>query len=721
MRQLDLAEVIKYRITTGMMREGVLVACLCILAFFPTFHAECQAPKTLDDAIQTLHRGDYAKAESDLLALSASHPNSAEILDDLGIAYQLQGKTDDAVRIFQKVLKIKRLPDAVAMLASDFCRNHDFQRAIPLLNEAKAHLDDPNIMASLGSCFLEADQPSDAVLVYEKLVNLKTPPEDENAVNLVRAYYDLSRKLLETLATLPDGAIYTHAVQSAKSDGSLDATSQFRMAFNDAPYLRQNMAIDEEINLLKSHPNHPPLLYILGVKCAERAAEGFENVQDRWPDSIALNQLIAELKDTQGDRDGAMQTYEDILAKHPEAPPAVHFALGLLYGERGKWNSALEQYRSVESEAAGSLYLKQRISEALMHLGQNQAVIDLLNKIATRSDAPFWALRDYGEAAEDLGQVQIALDYLKKASRMDPGNSSIHYHLVRIYHKLNDPEAAKAELAIFKQLSEQHGPNTTILLKPHLEMASKFDQLHQFAKAETEWRAQLAINPEAPVALEGLSRDLVLEGKYSETIALLEDPNLIGQRTPLQIVNLGMAYAGTGKPDESVSILRDGLNTYPDSVLLANHLAEMLIQLGRYGEAAALLKVALTRHPQELSTKLLYMRALIATKPDEAEVLGNSLLTSFAGNWEVQYLNGVLDTECGRLQQGRRHLEQSVNLNPNSAASHAALALVLAQLKDIREAKEQQQKAIALRDNSEDVKRTLSKLPQYFSGAGSEH
>ena len=652
--------------------------------------------------------------------LSAADPTSAEILDDLGIAYQLQGKKDDAARTFQRVLKIKRLPDAVAMLASDFCMDHEFHRALPLLSEAKAHLNDPNIMATIGPCLLEADQPADAVLVYEKLVNLMSSPEDENAVNLVRAYFDLSRKLLGTLATLPGGSIYTHAVQTAKNDGSLDAKSQFRVAYNDAPYLKQGMSIDDEIRLLKSHPNDPPLLYILGVNCAERAAEGFDRAQDQWPDSIALNQLIAELQDTRGDREGAMQTYEEILAKHPQAPPGIHFALGLLYGERGRWDDALEQYRSVESEAAGSLYVKRRISEALVHLGHNQAVIDLLNKIVTRADPPFWALRDYGEAAEGLGQEQIAVDCLKKASRLDPGNSSVHYHLVRIYHKLNDPKAAEAELSIFKQLSGQHGAGGTTLQKPHLDMASKFDRFHQTAKAEAEWRAVLAIDPESPAALEGLSQDLILEKNYPETIALLEDPSLIGQRTPLQIANLGAAYAGTGKLDESVSTLRDGLNTYPDSVLLANRLAEMLMQLGRPEEAATLLKVALARHPQELSTKLLYFRALLHSNPGEAEVLGGNLLTSFASNWEVQYLNGVLDTQCGRLQQGRKHLEQSVHLNPNSAASHAALALVSAQLKDIPEAKEQQQKALALGDNSEEVKRTLSTLTQYLERAGSE-
>ncbi len=575
-----------------MTRASASVACL-FSALFGASHVAGQPPATLGHALQALHQRDYARAESELRALSAINPNSPEILDNLGIVYQLQGKTDQAVESFQRVLKIKRLPDAMAMLASDFCRNHDFEHATPLLNEVKADISDPNIMATVGPCLLEAGQPSDAVFVYEKLVSRKAMPEDENAANLVRAYFDLSRKLLATLSTLSEGAAYTRAVQSAKGDETLDATSQFRAAYAHASYLRESMSIAEEIRLLRSHQNDAPLLYILGVKCAERAAAIFDGAQDQWPDSIAVNQLIAELKDTQGDRDGAMRTYEEILAKHPEAPPEVHFALGLLYGERGRWNDALEQYRSVESEAAGSLYLKQRISEVLVHLGQNQAVIELLNKIVARGEAPFWALRDFGEAAEGLGQEQMAIQYLKRASSLDPGNSSIHYHLVRIYHKLNDPKAAEAELRIFRQIAE-HGSSSASLQEAHLALASKFDRAHQISKAEEEWRAALAIDPESAVALEGLSRDLVLDGKYSETIALLEDPSLIAERTPSQLVNLGAAYAGAGKLPQAVSTLRDGLNTYPDSIVLAKHLAEMLVRTGRQTEAAALLNETLS-------------------------------------------------------------------------------------------------------------------------------
>lgn len=682
--------------------------CLGLLVFSLAMHIAAQTTPGLDAAKKSVGDGNYARAEGEFRSLLVTHPNSPEILDDLGIALQLQDKSADAIATFERVLKLKRFPDAVALLAVDYCRNHDFDRATPLLKEAKAFLSDPNIMASLGSCYLEADQPDTAAFIYEKLVELGLPPEDENAVNLIRAHFDLSRKLFETLASLPPGFVYARAIQTAKSDGSLDASSLFPKAYENAPYLKPGMSIEEMIGLLASHPNDPPLLYILGVQCAERADEEFDRAQDKWPGSLALSQLIAELKDSQGDRDGAIQQYEEIIASHHEVPDSVHFALGLLYAERRRWPNALQQYSLIKSEAGGSLYLKQRMSEAQLHLGDNRAVMELLKDIVSKPVAPFWALRDYGVAVEGEGQERTAIGYLKRASAMDPGDALIHYHLMRIYHKLNDPKAAAAQMVSFKQLSEQHGSGGVSLQKPHLLMAEKFDRLHQTKKAEAEWRAALAIDPDSAAALDGLSNDLIFESDYPGAVALLEDPQLVGERTSVQILNLGLAYAGTGKLEESARVLRDGLNTAPGSLPIANELAEVLHKLGRSEEALTVLDLALERHPEDLNTKIHFFRVLIDTNPNKAAEKGRSLLQTFPNNWEILYLNGILETKGGKLQQARSYLERSARLKPDSAAPHAALGEVLAKLKEMRGAKEQLEKAIALGDKDDDVKQTLS-------------
>lgn len=147
--------------------------------------------------------------------------------------------------------------------------------------------------------------------------------------------------------------------------------------------------------------------------------------------------------------------------------------------------------------------------------------------------------------------------------------------------------SGSAEEAIVPlQVSEKLAPRNP---KLHPVLASAFDDLHQTKNAEAEWRAALELDPEASNALDALSRDLILDKDYSGTISLLENPIIRGQRTAMQSLNLGLAYARTSRFEEALETLRDGLNTSPDSLSIANELAEVLTRLGRAEEATAVI------------------------------------------------------------------------------------------------------------------------------------
>jgi tetratricopeptide (TPR) repeat protein len=410
------------------------------------------APANFDDAKQTLAKGDYPRAESEFRSLLVANPRSPELMNDLGIALQFQGKSEEATRVFEKALKVKRLPETVALLAVAYCRNHQFDRATPLLKEARKHLADPNLMATLGPCLLEADQPEGAVVVYETLVRSMVAPEDENQANLTRAYFDLSRKVLDQLTGLPGGIKYARAIETSKQNGYADAKALFPEAYQHASYLDPSMPVEDLIPLLDTHPNDPSLLYVLGVESTERAADILDQIEDRWPDSIACKTLIAELQDAGGDRDGAILTYEQILATFPDAPPSVHFALGLMYAERRRWAEALQQYRLASGPGTASRYTTERISDALLNLDRNNEVMTLLRPIVDKPDAPAWALSDFGKAAQNTSQLNLALVYLKRSSDLEPENEALHYRLYLLYRDLKQPQSAATELASFKRL-----------------------------------------------------------------------------------------------------------------------------------------------------------------------------------------------------------------------------------------------------------------------------
>jgi tetratricopeptide (TPR) repeat protein len=140
-------------------------------------------------------------------------------------------------------------------------------------------------------------------------------------------------------------------------------------------------------------------------------------------------------------------------------------------------------------------------------------------------------------------------------------------------------------------------------IKLHLVLAAALDSTHATADAEKEWRAALALDPETTTALDSLSSDLISGGDFAGTIVLLESPRLLPQRTPDQSLNLGTAYAETGKLDEAVRVLEDALNTTPDSIDIAGKLAQFLAQLNRRDQAIAVLKLEMERHPNDRQLK----------------------------------------------------------------------------------------------------------------------
>ena len=132
----------------------------------------------------------------------------------------------------------------------------------------------------------------------------------------------------------------------------------------------------------------------------------------------------------------------------------------------------------------------------------------------------------------------------------------------------------------------------------NLMLAQALDSQHAAADAEDEWRKALAFDPESANILELLSNDLLSEGKFAETIAVLDTPRLGPVRTPQLALNLATAYEKTQKPEAAERILQDAFNSNPDSMEIANALAGLLTQRNRKAEADFVLKLARARQGQ---------------------------------------------------------------------------------------------------------------------------
>jgi tetratricopeptide (TPR) repeat protein len=249
-------------------------------------------------------------------------------------------------------------------------------------------------------------------------------------------------------------------------------------------------------------------------------------------------------------------------------------------------------------------------------------------------------------------------------------------------------------------------------IRPHLVLATILDRMKKTAEGAVEWRKALAIDPQSAVALDSLSQNLIDQKDYSSVIALLDKPGMEQNRTAVQSLNLGMAYAGRVQLDQAAHVLREGLNNNEDSLPIANELAVVLMLLGRDEEAYSVFGLALARHPHDRPTQILYLHSMVTSKSTRALNYSGKLLAAYPDQWEVLYLAGVLESREAEFEQARAHLEHSISLNPGYYQSQEALGTVLFELGNLAAVRRHLEEAIALGDNQQEVVYKLAKVLQ---------
>jgi Flp pilus assembly protein TadD len=208
------------------------------------------------------------------------------------------------------------------------------------------------------------------------------------------------------------------------------------------------------------------------------------------------------------------------------------------------------------------------------------------------------AYNDLGVWFAGQKQYACAADAFATSLQMEPRQKDLP-HIAFMFGVALDFSGDQKEAIGALQEAEQLGYRAINL---HVILATALDSAHETKQAENEWRAALEFDPELSSGLDALSNDLLADGDFKGVIAALEQPRLLGQRTPQQSLNLAAAYAGVGNEEKAAGVLRDGLNTSPDSLTLANKLADSLVQLKRPDEALTVLQLAHEQHPDDAQT-----------------------------------------------------------------------------------------------------------------------
>jgi tetratricopeptide (TPR) repeat protein len=221
------------------------------------------------------------------------------------------------------------------------------------------------------------------------------------------------------------------------------------------------------------------------------------------------------------------------------------------------------------------------------------------------------------------------------------------------------------------------------------------------------FQSALKIDPASKKALDGLAKGLIAAGDYGTVIRRLRSVPLDENLT----LDLAIAYRMADMFDEAQKVLTEGLKTYPNSDGLTGALVSLDIHVAHSEAAQALAEKQARQKPRDIEAQRIYLRTLIINGDNQvAAPLGRKLLALAPHDPDFLYLNGILERGAGDFAAARKHLEESVALNPNFYNSHFNLGVVLEQLQDAAGAREQFKKAIELGANEPEVRFELAKV-----------
>jgi predicted Zn-dependent protease len=221
---------------------------------------------------------------------------------------------------------------------------------------------------------------------------------------------------------------------------------------------RMTDAVEALALLNREFPTNPQVLYFTTHSFSELSDLAARKLVMTDPDSAQAMELQAEVMESHGKVQDAIQMYHQILAKHPDTP-GIHYRLGRLLLEGAKTDAAREaaqkefeeELKIVPHSAATEFMLgdlawdAQNLPEAIKHFS-----------LATQDDVGFSeSFLGLGVALNASGKYAQAILPLEKYVKAVPDDPAGHYQLAIAYARTGRKKDADQQMAIQRRLDQK--------------------------------------------------------------------------------------------------------------------------------------------------------------------------------------------------------------------------------------------------------------------------
>jgi tetratricopeptide (TPR) repeat protein len=484
-------------------------------------------------------RNEHDKAEAVLRGILKTDPDNEAAVEQLTQLLLDEGKSPDAVSLLESMTSRSPSPVLLDLLGDAYTQTRDLPKAEEAYRKA-ADLDPGELshLRGLGQTLLAEEKYSDALTVYQKLIDLM-PDDGDNYLRIAQIYRELHQldraeeNLLKARQYEPGSleVMYNEAMlyqAQGRYDDAIrvlsDAVSGVKGQSPVLPSRRRSLAIlyQQLGQVYQQKQNYTAAVYT------------FEELGHLGDEEDRRSRLLIMSAYRDGkDLSKALQAGKDALAKYPN-DPAIQTRQALLLGENGQAEEAVKILRAqlTNSEADRDTYLniaqayersrRYKEAEEAAHAAEilpgqprdNETVFFLLGaiyerqKMFDRAEEQFkkalaidpnnaQVLNYYGYMLGDLGQrLDEAESFVQHALKEDPFNGAYLDSLGWIYYKQN--KLADAEATLHQALErDSHDPT----IHSHLgDVYSKQGRTElaaaEWEKSMTEWHRALPADVE---------------------------------------------------------------------------------------------------------------------------------------------------------------------------------------------------------------------------------
>lgn len=400
-----------------------------------------------------LQKGLYDEVISSVRVILRDYSNSDEAMVLLGQAYLKKNSPELAEEHFRKALAINPANfDALMPVASSMIKNKEVARAEELLQKALAvKPDHPGALQALAQVrlmqkdWLGTQKVADIIASkpkgagFSKFLSGKISEEQglyKEAIGQYKEALTLSPDLSDALRGIATS--YAALKQASTMYAYLD---EFMAAHPDDSYpwllksqlLTNDKRLDDALKILSEAigkwPKIPEFYEAaatvhLEKKERDNAISILNKGLEAIPDQVRLNIMLASTYEQASDYAKALETYDALIAKHPDIDIAVNNLVSLL----------LDHFNT-----------KENIDRAVT-----------LAKRFKGSEQPYF-VDSYGWALINSGKNEEALQLLRDVVKKMPDVPVFRYHLGMAYRKTNSKALAITELEEALKLGEKAG------------------------------------------------------------------------------------------------------------------------------------------------------------------------------------------------------------------------------------------------------------------------